>query len=65
MSGTLGRIYATCGPRTLARDLNELVSLGLIRLLPDGYAANGEILQNLLPLVVGSDTESSNTVVDL
>lgn len=51
----LARAYASCGPRTLARDLNELVNLELLVEDPEGYRANDEVLLNLLPLVVQHD----------
>ena len=48
----LAEIYAISGPKTLTRDLNELVSLGLL-LEPDGrYQANAEVLRTLLPVTV-------------
>lgn len=48
----LAAIYATSGPKTLARDLNELVASGLIRQTNGLYQAEGEVLRNLLPLTV-------------
>lgn len=48
----LAAAYSTCGPRTLARDLNELVSLDLLVEREGGYAARDDVLLNLLPLVV-------------
>ncbi len=48
----LASVYATCGPRTLSRDLNALVEAELIRLGPAGYEANADVLLTLLPLVV-------------
>lgn len=48
----LASVYATCGPRTLSRDLNALVEAELIRLGPDGYEPNADVLLTLLPLVV-------------
>ena len=48
----LARTYATCGPRTLGRDLNELVAIGLLTRDADGFSANEQILLNLLPLVI-------------
>jgi Fic family protein len=44
--------YATCGPKTLTRDLNKLVSLDLLVERDGGYAAREDVLLNLLPLVV-------------
>ncbi len=48
----LARTYATCGPRTLGRDLNELVAIGLLTRDESGFRANEQILLNLLPLVI-------------
>lgn len=53
----LARAYAACGEKTLARDLNELLRLGLLIELADGsYTANREVLVNRLPLVVPPDS---------
>jgi Fic family protein len=52
LSPELARAYASCGPRTLARDLNELVALGLLAEEPEGYEASDGVLLTLLPLVV-------------
>jgi Fic family protein len=48
----LAEIYAISGPKTLTRDLNELLSLGLLLEVETGYLANGEVLRSLLPLTV-------------
>jgi len=48
----LAAAYSACGPKTLTRDLNELVRLDLIVERPGGYAAREDVLLNLLPLVV-------------
>lgn len=48
----LAAAYAVCGPRTLTRDLNNLVSLDLLIERDGGYEARGDLLLNLLPLVV-------------
>jgi Fic family protein len=48
----LAAACSACGPKTLARDLNELVSLDLLIERDGGYAAREEMLLNLLPLVV-------------
>lgn len=48
----LADAYARCGPKTLTRDLNELVGLDLIVETRDGFAAREDVLLNLLPLVV-------------
>lgn len=53
----LAAVYATCGPRTLSRDLNALVSGGLLRDAPGGYEAMNEVLMTLLPLVVPPEPE--------
>lgn len=52
----LARSYATCGPKTLTRDLNTLVADGL--LIEEGgyYLANDQVLRGLLPLVVNEDS---------
>jgi Fic family protein len=52
LTAELAKAYAACGPRTLSRDLNELVALGL--LLEEGgqYMANDVVLLTLLPLSV-------------
>jgi hypothetical protein len=42
-------MYARAGDRMLARDLNRLVAMGLIRRTPAGYLANTEILEAFLP----------------
>jgi Fic family protein len=49
----LATAYATCGPKTLTRDLNELVTLKLLAERSGGYEAREDVLLNLLPLVVG------------
>ncbi len=48
----LARAYAVCGPRTLARDVNELVTIGVLAVSDDGITANSDILLTLLPLAV-------------
>ena len=48
----LAEIYAASGPKTLARDLNELVSLGVLRLTDGHYRADEAVLMTLLPLTV-------------
>jgi Fic family protein len=48
----LAKAYAECGPRTLARDLNELVSLDLIVEDERGFSAKDAVLLTLLPLSV-------------
>lgn len=48
----LARTYASCGPKTLTRDLNELVAVGLLRLEAGDYRADDGVLLSLLPLTV-------------
>jgi Fic family protein len=45
----LARMYAVAGERTLARDLNRLVTMKLIRRTPGGYVANTVVLAAFLP----------------
>lgn len=52
LSPDLASTYAVCGPRTLARDLNELVSVGLLHMDGERYGAASDLLLSLLPLVV-------------
>jgi Fic family protein len=54
----LAEIYATSGPRTLTRDLNDLEAVGLIKLTDDGYVADSIILLSRLPISV-PETERS------
>ena len=51
LNADLARAYAVSGPKTLTRDLRELVSLELLRLVDGRYQANDSILMNLLPLL--------------
>jgi Fic family protein len=53
----LAAAYANCGPKTLTRDLNELVRLELVVERDDGYTAREDVLLNLLPLVVQEPPE--------
>lgn len=53
----LAAAYSNCGPKTLTRDLNELVQLDLIVERDGGYAAREDLLLNLLPLVVQESSE--------
>ena len=57
----LAEIYATSGPKTLIRDLNELVSIGLLRLVNGGYQADSQALMSLLPMTVVPDGIPSAT----
>lgn len=52
LSPELARAYSVCGPKTLTRDLNELVTLDLLIEREGSYEARDEVLLNLLPLVV-------------
>ena len=55
----LAQIYAASGPKTLARDLNELASIGLLRAVDGLYQADSEALMSLLPLTVPPDETPS------
>ena len=57
----LAQIYATSGPKTLARDLNELVTIGLLRAIDGAYQADSDVLMSLLPLTVSPDGTPSTT----
>jgi hypothetical protein len=46
----LAAIYASSGPKTLSRDLNELVSIGLLRIEDGLIGAKSDVLISLLPL---------------
>lgn len=48
----LAAAYASCTPKTLTRDLNQLVELELIAERDGGFAAREDVLLNLLPLLV-------------
>jgi Fic family protein len=48
----LAEIYATNGPKTLTRDVNELVAKGLLHVVDGRYQADMRVLMNLLPLTV-------------
>lgn len=52
LTPALAEIYAGSGPRTLSRDLNELVSLGLLEIVNGRYEADHDALLTLLPLTV-------------
>jgi hypothetical protein len=45
----LAVLYASKTPKTLTRDLNELVEMGLLCRVGHEYEANGSILTQLLP----------------
>jgi Fic family protein len=47
---SLARRYAVCGPRTPARDLNDLVKMGLARRAGSrSYVANRELIEAFIP----------------
>lgn len=48
----LTEVYAQAGPKTLARDLNELENVGLIRCESGLYKAREEVLGSRLPVRV-------------
>lgn len=51
----VARLYASAGPRTLARDLNTLTGLGLIRQVRHGYEARSGVVQAFLPPVAPNE----------
>lgn len=56
----LAEIYAASGPKTLTRDLNELVSIGLLRVIDGRYRADAGVLMTLLPLTVPPDAPTTD-----
>jgi Fic family protein len=62
LSPRLAEIYASCGPKTLARDLNELVALGLLQISDGKYEADPTVLMTLLPLRVPADDPAGEPV---
>ncbi len=58
----LAKIYAASGPKTLARDLTELVTIGLLRTVGGRYQADSDVLMSLLPLTVVPDGARSATI---
>ncbi len=64
LSPAVARTYAKTTPRTLARDLDELVSIGLLRESPDGYEANSTVLIALLPTRVSGSSGRALSIVD-
>lgn len=64
LTPALARTYAKTTPRTLARDLDELVSIGLLRESSDGYAANSWALIALLPTRVSDSSGPVPGVLD-
>ena len=63
LSPALARTYARTTPRTLARDLEELVSIGLLRESAGGYEANSAVLVALLPTRVSGSSEPANPIM--
>jgi Fic family protein len=55
----LAETYAASGPKTLTRDLNELVAIGLLRVIDGGYQADTDVLMTLLPLTVPAETNQT------
>jgi DeoR/GlpR family transcriptional regulator of sugar metabolism len=51
----LAAMYASAGERTLARDLNRLVKMKLLRRVRGGYAANVDLLAAFLPPMADSE----------
>ena len=52
LTTALAETYAASGPKTLTRDLNELVAVGLLRIVNARYQADTDVLMTLLPLTV-------------
>jgi Fic family protein len=50
----LAQLYASTGPRTLSRDLNHLVSMGLLRRHGRGYEARWDVVRAFLPPMADS-----------
>jgi Fic family protein len=57
----LAEIYAISGPKTLSRDLNELVMLGLLETIDGRYQADADVLMSLLPLTVPPDADTAGS----
>lgn len=58
----LAEIYAASGPKTLTRDLNELVSIGLLHVVDGRYQADAAVLMTLLPLRVPPDEPAARVI---
>ena len=52
LTRALAETSAASGPKTLTRDLNERVSVRLLRVIDGRYQANTDVLMTLLPLTV-------------
>ena len=63
LSPGLIRTYAKTTARTLARDLEELVSIGLLRESTDGYEANSSVLIALLPTRLSNSSEPPTSII--
>ena len=50
ISARIAAEYAKKTPKTLARDLNELIAMELIRKTPEGYRPNVEVLRGMFPV---------------
>lgn len=55
LSPKVAKLYASAGPRTLSRDLNRLVGLGLVLRVPQGYVALSEVVEAFLPPMASPD----------
>ncbi len=64
LTPALARTYAKSTPRTLARDLHELVSIGLLQESANGYEANSSVLIALLPTRVSDSSELATSIMD-
>lgn len=51
----IARMYASAGPRTLSRDINTLIKLGLIRKVRGGYRTRSGVVEAFLPPVATND----------
>ena len=56
LTPALAETYAARGSKTLTRDLNELVTIGLRRVVDGRYQADTNLLMPLRPLTVPADT---------
>jgi len=57
---------AASGPKTPTRDLNQLVSIGLVPVVGGRYRAESDVLMSLLPLTVAlHGTASTNLPAEL
>jgi Fic family protein len=49
MSARMARHYASLSLQTVRRDVDELISIGFVVKLPDGYVSNTDIMKAFLP----------------